>query len=63
MIRFTTKDTTTAARSVSGKVLGDLNLDVAEVPLARRALPLLLVRVVGFGCSGGSAFKTAVPVV
>jgi hypothetical protein len=47
VIRFATEDTTAAAaRSISGEVLGNLDLHVAEVPLARRALPLLLVRVV-----------------
>lgn len=49
--------------SKSGKVLGDLDLDVAEVSLSRGAFPLLLVRVVGFGGSGGSAFQSAVPVM
>jgi hypothetical protein len=56
MIHFATEDTTAAARSISGEIFGDLDLDVAEVPLARRALPLLFVRVVGFGRSGWSTF-------
>lgn len=45
------------------KVLGDLDLDIAEVALAGYALPFLLVGVCRFLGTGWSAFETAVPVV
>ena len=47
----------------AGEVLDDLDLDVAEVALARDALALLLGRVVGLGRARGPADEPAVPVV
>jgi hypothetical protein len=45
------------------KVLCNLNLDIAQVPLARNPLPLLLVRVGGFLSPRWATFEAAVPVV
>lgn len=45
------------------EVLGDLDLDVAEIPLPCGPVALLLVRVVGLGRPRGPALQPAVPVV
>lgn len=47
----------------AGEVFCNLDLDVAEVALARDAFAFLLVRVVRFRGSGGPALEAAVPVV
>lgn len=52
-----------SSHAVPGEVLGDFDLDIAEVSLAGGAFALLFVRVVGFGGSGRAAFESAVPVV
>lgn len=46
-----------------GKVLGDFDLDVAQVALARAALALLLAGVVRLGRPRRAALHAAVPVV
>lgn len=47
----------------AGEVLGDADLDMAQVTLARAAFARLLGRIVGFGRAGGTAPHAAVPVV
>ena len=47
----------------AGKVFGDFDLDITQVSFSGCASAFLLVRIATFGCTGGSAFEPAIPVM